>query len=352
MTGKPAHISRMRAYFGFLTALIYFFAANSVASHSAAGLVNRDWSPLVSQSMLVFLLIFGFSAFGILFHHQQNAIREQGLPIRKGMADEAGIGIAVGWGIAVFSVVVLALFGGIAIVLNMQPAAWFWLLPDAAFFAVAALAEEVAFRGYPFQCFVETVGPLGASLAFAVLYAGLESLRPGSNTISFAVSIVFSLVLSLAYQRTRALWVGWGINFGWKASRALLFGLVVSGVSAHSSVVEGDPMGPLRVTGGGFGLDASWLSFILFLIALPLVYRLTRDLDFRFNAPVIIPGGFPVDLEAAARSQHEQVTRSAMDSPSAPATLVQIAPAVSHAVPTPVATSPSVPDSPSEEPTS
>jgi hypothetical protein len=28
-------------------------------------------------------------------------------------------------------------------------------------------------------------------------------------------------------------------------------------------------------------------------------------LNFRYNAPLIVPGGIPVDLDAAARSQHQ-----------------------------------------------
>ena len=98
-------------------------------------------------------------------------------------------------------------------------------------------------------------------------------------------------------------------------------------------------MGPLKLTGGGYGLDASWLAFIVFLVAIPLVYRLTRDLDFRYNAPVIIAGGIPVDLDAAARRQHEQASGSAVTPPSTPAALVQIAPAASQAVSASVAAS-------------
>jgi hypothetical protein len=46
---------------------------------------------------------------------------------------------------------------------------------------------------------------------------------------------------------------------------------------------------------------------------------MTRDLDFKYNAPVFVPGGIPVDLDAAANAQHE-----AAMGPAAP-TLVQIA---------------------------
>jgi hypothetical protein len=117
------------------------------------------------------------------------------------------------------------------------------------------------------------------------------------------------------------LWLGWGLNFGWKASRALLFGLAVNGVNSHSPVVQGDPMGPFWLTGGGFGLESSWVTFIILMLALPVVFRITRDLDFRYNVPVIVPAGIPVDLDAAARAQHEAAMGPA--EPAAPA-LIQI----------------------------
>ena len=207
--------------------------------------------------------------------------------------------------------------------LILGASAWGWLLADAAFFALAALAEEVAFRGYGFQRFEQSVGSLGAALGFAAFYAIVQALVPGSSRASIAVSLVFSFVLSIAYLRTRALWVSWGINFGWKASRALVFGLAISGDSSHSPVVEGNPMGSFWLTGGGYGLDGSWVAFVVLLVALPAVFRLTRELDFRYNAPEIVAGGIPVDLDAAARRQHEAAMGPAE---VAAAPLVQILP--------------------------
>jgi hypothetical protein len=216
--------------------------------------------------------------------------------------------------------------GGIAVTVFTQGSAWGWLVADAAFFALAALAEEIAYRGYAFQCFVRAVGPVGATLGFAAIYAIVQALAPGSSRASFIVSLAFSFLLSTAYLRTRALWVSWGLNFGWKASRALVFGLAVSGVSSHSPVVQGDPMGPFWLTGGAFGLDGSWLACGVLLLALPVVFRITRDLDFRYNAPVIVAAGIPVDLDAAARAQHEAAMGAAAPAAPTPAAprLVQI----------------------------
>jgi CAAX protease family protein len=315
----------LRAYALFLAAVFYYFVARSVAHHSAQGLAGDLWSPLLEQAMLVFLLLVGYSALGYMFQRQTHPIRTQGLPRREGWPREFGMGLAAGWGVAVVCVLPMVVIGGIAITLSLRASEWGWLLADAAFFLLAALAEELAFRGYPFQRFVDAVGPFGAVVGFSLFYAIVQSLVPGSSRVSFVVSVMLGILLSTAYLRTRALWVSWGINFGWKASRALLFGLVVAGVGSHSSVVEGDPMGPFWLTGGGFGLDGTWIAFFVLLAAIPVMVRMTRDLDFEMNAPVIVPGGIPVDLDAAARAQHD----AAMGNAPAPQPLVQIAPVAS-----------------------
>jgi membrane protease YdiL (CAAX protease family) len=332
MSTPQAAGSRLRAYGEFVAAVLYFFIARSLARQGAAGLATAAWFPLLEQAMLAFLLIFGFAGFGRMFERQPHPVSAQGFPLRPGWQGEVGLGLAAGWAAAVICVLPLTVIGGIAIFLSTQLSAWGWLLADAAFFALAALVEEVAFRGYGFQRFATTVGPIGAALGFAAFYAIVQALQPGSSNTSVAVSVVFSLVLSTAYLRTRALWLSWGLNFAWKASRALIFGLAVSGVNSHSSVVEGDPMGPFWLTGGGYGLDGSWMAFVVLLAALPVVYRVTRNLDFLYNAPVIVPGGIPVDLEAATRGQHEAAMGAA--EPTAPA-LVQIFPAVTPQPPTP-----------------
>ncbi len=315
---------RLRAYLQFLAAILYFFCARSLAFHGAAGFVGDAWFPLVEQAMLAFLLLVGFAAMGFWLDREAHPITAQGLPRREGWPREAAMGVAIGWGIVVVCVLPLVVSGGIAISLYTQATSWGWLIVDAAFFAVAAMAEEIAYRGYAFQCFIRAVGPVGAVLGFAAIYAIVQALNPGTSRVTLIVSIAFTILLSTAYLRTRALWVSWGLNFGWKASQALVFGLAVNGVSSHSPVVQGDPMGPLWLTGGAFGLDGSWLACVVLLAAIPVVYRATRDLDYRYNAPVIVPGGIAVDLDAAARAQHDAAMGPAAGAAPSASGLVQI----------------------------
>jgi membrane protease YdiL (CAAX protease family) len=321
---------RVRAYFQFIVAVLYFFLARALARHGAQGIAGEQWTPLVEQAMLAFLLVVGYAGLGFWLNRQEDPIRIQGFPQRAGAAGEAGTGLAYGWALAVICVLPMVAIGGIVIYLTTQTSAWGWLAADAAYFAVLALVEEVAFRGYAFQRFEHAVGGPGAAIGFAAYYAIVQSMVHGSDRASIAVSIALGLLLSTAYLRTRALWLSWGLNFGWKASRALLFGLAVSGESSHSPVVQGDPMGPFWLTGGGYGLDSSWLAFAVLLAAIPVLFRVTRDLDYKYNAPVLVPGGIPVDLDAAAKRQHEAAMGT--DAPAAPA-LVQIAPVVNTPVP-------------------
>ncbi len=312
---------RLRAYLEFLAAILYYFLARSLAVQGARGLVGDAWVPVAERAMLVFLLLVGYAGMGIWLDRQADPIGTQGFPSRQDWPREAGMGIATGWAVALVCVLPMTLAGGIAIFIFTNRFAWGWLLVDIAFFALTAVAEEIAFRGYGFQRFVGAVGPAGATLGYALIYGIVSALTPGASRASFAVAMAFSFLLPAAYLRTRALWVSWGINFGWKASQALIFGLAVGGVSSHSPVIEGDPMGPFWLTGGAYGLDGSWLACIVLLAAVPVVFRLTRDLNYRYNAPVIVPAGIPVDLDAAARAQHESAMATA--APAAPV-LVQI----------------------------
>jgi len=317
----------------FLFAVLYFFLARTLARHGAQGLVSEDWRPLVEQAMFAFLLLFGYAGISFSFDRQLYPIRQQGLELRTGWFGEAGLGVAVGWAISVFCVLPIVISGGIVVHLSTSLTSFRWLFADAAYFALLTLALQVAFRGYPFQCAIKVIGDLPASLMLSVLYGILNAWLPGASRASMAVNIALGLLLAMAYLRTRALWLPWGIHFGWVASRALLFGLPVNGISSHSQVIQGDPVAAYWITGGDFGLDGSWLAFVAMLLAMPFLYRATRDLSFRYNAPVLVPGGIPVDLDAAARRQHDAATRS--DAPEVKP-LVQILP-VSSSTPLPIA---------------
>lgn len=319
----------LQSFARFLLAVAYFLVARIFARHGAIGLVPEPWVPVVDQALLVFLLVLGYAGMAFIFDRQLKHVSKQGLPLRAGWSGEVGLGVAFGWAVAVVCALVMALAGGIALEFSFTLPGFGWFFVDLVYYALATLAIQVAFRGYPFERAIGAIGEIPATLVLALLYGILYSGIP-ATAASMTVSIVLSLLLAMATVRTRALWLPWGLHFGWVASRALFFGLPVSGVSSHSTLIQGDSMARLWVSGGQFGLDGSWLAFWVLLLAMPFLYRATRDLSFQYNAPVLEPGGIAVDLDAAARSQHEAAMGE--QAPAQPA-LVQILPVASSAPP-------------------
>ncbi len=296
----------MRAFVWFLFAAVYAVLAQQVAAHAARGLAGPEWYELVSRCMLLFLLLVGYAGMGRIAQRQTAPMQAMGLTRRAGWRQEAGLGLVLGWGGIVASVLPLALFGSLLVRVDASAHQWFVFASDLIVLAVAALAEEIAFRGYPFQRLIEAVGPGLATLLMSLIFAGAHLLNPDASTASLCSTMLAGLVLSVAYLRTRALWVSWGFHFGWNASMGLLFGLPVSGLTSFSPVVSSYTRGPVWLTGGGYGPEGGAVGIVVLFVVLVLLFPATRELKHRYATPVIVPGGIPVDIDALSRHQHEQ----------------------------------------------
>jgi membrane protease YdiL (CAAX protease family) len=317
---------RMRAFGWFLIAAIYFGVAQLVAARAAHGLAPGDSSELVSRSILLFLLLVGYAGMGRIGQRQRSPLHAMGLALRPGWRSELALGAVLGWGGMVACVLVIAVLGGLVLKFDAAPHQILLFGVDLAVLAVASLAEEVAFRGYPFQRLIEAMGPWFATLFISLLFMVAHLANPDSTSAGLFTTLLAGWLLALAYLRTRALWVGWGFHFAWNASMGLLFGLPVSGLTIFSPVVSTYTRGEVWLTGGGYGPEGSAVAIVVLLGLLIVLTRSTRELKHRYADPVIVPGGLPVDIDALARRQHEQAMGSGIAPGNAPVgqQLVQI----------------------------
>jgi membrane protease YdiL (CAAX protease family) len=327
---------RVRAFGYVVIAAIYFYFAEGIAVHTAAGLSTGLWFDLIERGVLLFLLVVGYAAMGRAFSRQLQPLRSMGLALRSGWQREFGLGVALGWGMLVASILPTVLIGGLIVTFWMVPRQLGILFIDLLVLLVASLAEEVAFRGYPFQRLIEAIGPTLATIISSLAFASVHLLNPGASRTSFIITVFSSWLLSVAYLRTRALWVCWGWHFAWNASMCLLFGLPVSGITQFSPVVQSNTVGPAWITGGDYGPEASVVTALVLLIGIFIVYRTTRRYAYLYAQPVIVPAGIPIDLDAMSQTlaPHHPV-----DPKPAPAgtTLVQIETMPSRLPPLPVA---------------
>lgn len=322
-SGKP-RVNRLFSLFYFLLSVAYLRIAEWIASSAANGLSSGDWKELVYRLILLFMLLIGFWAMGYAFQRQRTPLKSMGLIRRPTALREFSVGAAFGWGAMVVCVLPIALFGGITITFWTSPRQFGLVGIDLAALLVAALVEEVAFRGYPFQRLIDAIGPVMATLVISAIFGVVHLGNPDSTMASTMVTVIAGWLFAIAYLRTRALWLPWGLHFAWNASMGILFGLPVSGLRNFSPVVSATAHGPFWLTGDGYGPEGSLITAAVMLVSLGVLTWVTSDFAFQYAQPVIIPGGMPVDIDAAATRQHEE----AMASPaglSAPK-LVQILP--------------------------
>jgi membrane protease YdiL (CAAX protease family) len=128
---------------------------------------------------------------------------------------------------------------------------------------MAAIGEELLFRGVMFRIVEQATGTLAALLVSALVF-GLAHLASANSTIvtALAIAIEAGLLLGLAYVATRNLWFPIGIHFAWNFTQAGIFGITSSGPSANGLVkLQFD--GPEWLTGWVFGPEESLVAVAL-----------------------------------------------------------------------------------------
>ncbi len=318
-------VFRLWAIVFCVVAFLYSWLAEAIAGSFASGFRSGPWFELAYRSTLLVLLLAGYGAMGYVFQRQRTPLKSMGLIRRATAAREFGTGAALGWGAMVVCVLPMAVIGGLTITFWRSPRQFGLLFLDLLVLLVAALAEEVTFRGYPFQRLIDGLGPVMATLLASAAFGLRHLANPESSLASTLVTVLAGWLLALAYLRTRALWLPWGLHFAWNASMGVLFGLPISGLRMFSPVISTNPHGPLWLTGDGYGPEGSGVAAVVLLASLGVLMWVTRDYAWQYAQPVIVPGGIPVDIDAAAQRQHEAAMASPAEVAATPQ-LVQILP--------------------------
>ena len=311
----------------FITAGAWFLASQAIAAQAARGLSVRlnllPERPLLAALFFLFLLALGFSILQGLSRRRATLREVLGLPQRPTALREWTLGAAIGWGGVVLAVLPMALAGTLQFTFWTTTRSFWLLLVNLLTLVVAALAEEIAFRGYPYRRLIEAIGPVAATILLSLFFGFLHALNPNATLTSVLVTILAGIVLSVAWLRTHGLWLPWGLHFAWNASMGLLFGLPVSGMTDFSTVVQTRAFGHLSLTGGDYGPEGAIFTAVVLLIALAVLVSVTRDYAWNYTHPPIVAGGYPV--EPAPPAAHVAMEQQANAAPAA-VSLVQILP--------------------------
>jgi membrane protease YdiL (CAAX protease family) len=141
---------------------------------------------------------------------------------------------------------------------------------------IAAVGEEILFRGVLFRIVEQATGTLAALLVSALLF-GLAHLASANATLisCLGIAIEAGILLGLAFALTRNLWFPIGIHFAWNFTQAGIFGIAGSEATSRGLVTL-EFSGPDWLTGDAFGPETSIIAVGLCLALAIGFAHLTR----------------------------------------------------------------------------
>src|SRR5262245_26055075 len=100
--------------------------------------------------------------------------------------------------------------------------------------------------------------------------------NPNSSILGTLNTILAGILLSLAYVRTRSLWMPYAIHVGWNLGLGFVFGFPLSGVDIASLWTTG-MAGSETILGGDYGPEGGLLATFIFATASVIVDKHGRN---------------------------------------------------------------------------
>jgi membrane protease YdiL (CAAX protease family) len=236
---------------------------------------------LLSRMIACVLTAAGFAFFlRVLDYNSKPLPAALALPVNQIAGRQFGTGLALGGLLMALDVGAIACLGSLHVHLHLSLQMGERAAAVAVLLLFGALLEELTFRGYPFQKLTESFGAFWAVVALSALFGAVHLGNPDAGgwlSWGFFNTLAVGVLFALARIRSGSLWFSFGLHFGWNLFQGSVFGLPVSGLTEFSTLVTANAHGSLALTGGTYGPEASATCSIVLVIALPLVWQLTRS---------------------------------------------------------------------------
>jgi len=143
---------------------------------------------------------------------------------------------------------------------------------------VAAVLEELAFRGILFRILEEGIGTRAALLGSSVIFGVAHLANNGVHWVTFFSVTLVSLMLTIVFIRWRNIWVVAAQHCCWNAT-IFMIGLPLSGENWRpQALFETVSHGSVLWSGGAFGPEDSLVNVFVSIAICAALWRLvTRD---------------------------------------------------------------------------
>jgi membrane protease YdiL (CAAX protease family) len=188
--------------------------------------------------------------------------------------------------LAMFTLYVIYVGGGWLIVegwrwQTMALGAWLAVLWGSILScALAAVGEEIVFRGYLLTGLKEVWGRWVGLIVTAVIFAGIHLPVSGAEKTPVPLFILAlmgpGLLLGWAYLRTGSLWLAIGIHFTWNLVQGELLNLPANTSNPNIFGAQTQLQGPAWLVGTEYGVEVGVLSLVVLGIVFAGVWLWTR----------------------------------------------------------------------------
>ncbi len=295
---------RLRPFWRFLIAVLLMFAAQFASLGVSMLFVdgNRRLLVALSRPLLMILLLWIYVWMLRVFDQVPGRrLASMGLGGGRRMIGDTIFGLLLGTAMVIFTVAIIGWKGNLQTSTDAHGLKTGTLLVEVlVVLSTAAMAEEIAFRGYPFQRLIEATGPGGAIALMSAMFGAVHLSNPNSSTIGLLNTMLIGILFSIAYLRARTLWLPWGIHWAWNAVLGAGIGLPVSGMDMTVGI-RAKATGPLWLTGGGYGPEASLACTVAALVALVVVLLAFHRPPESFAE--VVDGSQPLGIQPKERQQ-------------------------------------------------
>lgn len=268
---------RLLAFARFLLGVVVVVLANVLAGAAARSLGSALRFDLLYRPLVTLLLLLGFLLLlKKLDQEEDPPLVALKLSPRVPWLRQFFTGVLLAVLLVALAVAAIALGGDLQMRVHLSAHSLAAAAAVLFVLVAGALAEELMFRGYPFQRLVEAIGPAASVVVLSLLFGATHLLNPHVSRWAVMDTALVGVLLSLAYLRTGSLWMPWGFHFAWNATLGLVFGLPVSGLTEFAVVLRSQATGPQWLTGAAYGIEASATGAAVILVGIVLLLLLTR----------------------------------------------------------------------------
>jgi uncharacterized protein len=244
-------------------------------------------TPIMLGGSEAIQLLFVLVATVIMGRIEHRRFSEYGLPLRQALGEHFWLGCL--WGFLAISGALLAMFllhdfriSGLALhgtALLSSLMAW-----SIAFFVVG-IFEEFFFRGYVQYTLASGIGFWPAAFVFAVLFGLGHAFRSGETVLGAISAGSFGILFCLFLQRTGNLWAAVGFHAGWDWGQTFFYGVPNSALLPSGNLFHSTSNGPLWLSGGSVGPEASIFCPIALLVVGVIFSRYYRENRYQMPKP-------------------------------------------------------------------